>query len=146
MGRYPPHWKVALTELLKRRDRRPSMEEIEWARAYEQDQLRAWARFPRPGDIYEAVRDVQLAYVTHWRAPFTGGGECVFPAGARLAVLVPHETVEPVGVYASPLEYGRFEQVVVPEAERRSEKYEGYSLYAATAVLNRDFSLWHDAS
>lgn len=49
--------------------------EIERARDYERDGLRPWARVPRDGEEYEAVRDIEIDYLVHWQAPFMGGAK-----------------------------------------------------------------------
>ncbi len=69
-----------------------------------------------------------------WRAPFTGGFRCTIPAGTVLTVEsdpLPRATA----VYCIPDDYAGVERVVVPEEDRRSEKYTGYAL----VILLDDF-------
>ena len=117
-----------------------SGEELEWARQYERSQLRPWARFPRDGEIFEALSDLKIDYLTHWAAPFTGGGSCVIRKGTRIRVSVPVFDQEPIGIHAAPLD-AALEKEIVPEAERNAGKYGGYSLFVKTAQLNKDFRL-----
>ncbi len=70
----PAGWNKRLADLepSDHGDGRPSItgEEFEWAREYERRLLRPWARFPRDGEVYEALDDVAVSFLTHWRAPF----------------------------------------------------------------------------
>jgi len=136
----PPGWSKTLTELLAENGN-VSGEEIEWARNFEREQLRSWARFPRPGDLYELSADAEISYVTHWAAPFTGGGKGLLRKGTRVRVAVGSADPEPIGVYADPLERSRIEAELVPEADRRAEAYAGFSLSIKTADLNKLFCL-----
>ena len=138
----PAGWKKTIRDLGKELpDRLPAPEEWEWARTYERTELRKWARFPRDGDIFEAVQDTPVDYLTHWRAPFTGGGSGVLPAGTKFRVLVPQGDAEPVGVYASPLERDRIEKLLIPSDMSSQAKYDGFSLSITTADLNRMYRL-----
>jgi hypothetical protein len=114
-------------------------EEIEYAREYERRLLKAWARFPKHGEIYESLRDVHVRFTTQWRAPFTGGGEGVLPAGVRVRVEV-HFTDEPVAVPGIVLDE-RVEALLVPAEDRNAPKYGGYALSLSTEQLNQDFRL-----
>lgn len=118
-----------------------SAEELEWARSYERDKLRTWARFPKDGEEFEANSEVEVDYVTHWQAPFTGGGKGKLLKGTRVRVSVSERHPEPIGVYAQPVEYLRLENELVPAAERSAPKYGGFSLSISVAQLNRDFHL-----
>jgi hypothetical protein len=118
-------------------------EEFEWAREYERRSLRPWARFPTDGEIYEAIDSVRIGYLTHWRAPFTGGGEGVLPKGTRIRVRVFDR--EPVGVSADALNSDEIELLIVPNEDRLAGKYDGYSLSVSTEKLNREFRLLNAA-
>lgn len=118
-----------------------SGEEIEWARSYERDQLRGWARFPKNKEEYETLSDVGVSYLVHWQAPYTGGGETTLAKGTRIRVSVSAQDAEPVGVYADPLDGGQLERQLVPESERASKKYGGFSLFVSVEKLNKEFQL-----
>jgi hypothetical protein len=106
---YPDGWCKTLEDLLNEK-RRYSAEEMGWARAYEREQLKkSGARFPVNGEIYEAIHDVEIGCLTHWRAPFTGGQRVLLPAGTKLRVEVNSSDAEPIGIYALPLKYGGFD-------------------------------------
>lgn len=136
-----PHgWNKTLDDLMAEH-RMVSGQELSWARAYEQEQLRAWARFPRDGEVHEAAMDCEVTFLTHWAAPYTGGGKAKLPAGARIRVAVLPGDPEPIAVAAEPLDDGSLERELVPEAERTSAKYGGFSLSVGVAELNRSFRL-----
>src|SRR4051794_23014312 len=113
----PKGWSKTLDDLFSEK-RQVSGEEIEWARAYEREQLRSWARFPRPSEVYELLADAEISYMTHWSAPFTGGGKGLLRKGTRVRISVHTSEPEPIGVYAEPLEKSVVETALVPETER----------------------------
>lgn len=133
----PPGWKKTIDDLMAEK-RTVSGDELEWAREYERSQLRPWARFPRDRELFEAQRDLHIDYLTHWAAPFTGGGKCMIRKGTRIRVSVPAFDQEPIGVHAAPLDTA-LEKEIVPEADRSGPKYGGFSLFVKTAQLNKDF-------
>src|ERR1700722_2777945 len=113
--------------------------ETDWALAYERSLLRAWARFPRFGDIFEASDDTVVDFVTHGAAPFTGGGTGTLPKGTMVRVKSSVAS-EPLAVYADPLQR-EIELDLVSEADQAAQSYQGFSLIIATAHLNRNFRL-----
>ncbi len=136
----PSDWSKTIDQLCA--ENRPmSGEEIRWAREYERDQLRPWARFPRAREIHELTADAEISFVTHWMAAFTGGGKGLLRKGTRVRIDDYVDGDEPIGVYAHPLEARRVELELIPESERLAEKYGGYSLSIRTAELNRLFRL-----
>ena len=98
-------------------------------------------RFPLDGDVYEALEDVDMPFVTHWRAPFTGGGSGTLPRGTQVRVSVASFNPTPASVYARPLNATEIELLLVCEAERTSPKYDGFSLVLSVAALNTRFRL-----
>ncbi len=127
-------------------NRTVSAEEHTQAMEYERSLLGDGFRYPRDSEIYEAVADVEISYLTLWSAPFTGGETFILKKGAQIKVCVHPHNPEPLGVYASPVDGEGFEQEVVPEETRRSEGYGGYSLYIESAQLRRSFRLIGKAS
>lgn len=144
---YPDGWSKTMEDLVN--DGAPhSGQELEWARAYERDLLKkAGARFPTAGDIYQALRDVEITCMTHWHAPVTGGEKAVLPAGAKIRPrLDASSDPEPIGIYAETLDAEPWEAALVPEPDRRHDAYAGYSVFVSTAQLNKDFvRLPHEA-
>jgi hypothetical protein len=136
----PPGWNKTLTEL-SAENRSQSADEIRWAREYEREQLRAWARFPKDGEHFEAARDLTVRYLVHWKAPYSTGGDATLVQGTRVRVSVPPGDPEPIGVYTTPVDEKEFERRFIPAADRSSGKYAGYSVFLYVAQLNRDFRL-----
>jgi hypothetical protein len=141
---FPPGWNKTVSDVIaesKESGRSIGPPETEWARAYERSLLRPWARFPLDGEVYETLDDTRVRFLTHWRAPFTGGGDGVLPRGTRIRVKVLDWIREPIGVYAEPLDGPRIESLLVSEADRTNPKYGGFSLSVSTADLNKLFRL-----
>jgi len=144
---FPPGWNKTISDLgaeIKKSPRPMGPPETEWARAYERSLLRPWARFPLDGEVYETLEDTRVGFLTHWHAPFTGGGDGIIPKGTQVRVKVYDWIREPISVYAEPLEGPRIEQLLVSEEDRRNPKYGGFSLSLPTADLNRLFRLVPD--
>lgn len=143
----PAGWNKRLADLeaTDHGDGRPCItaEEFEWAREYERRLLRPWARFPRDGEVYVATGDFPVSFLTHWRAPFTGGGKGVLPRGTRIRVRA--SDAEPIGVYAYAENASELELALVPAEDRLAPKYDGYSLSISTEDLNRHFRLVESA-
>ena len=110
--------------------------------AYEREELRKWARFPRDGEVYEALEAIRVEYTVMWDAPVTSGGAGVISKGTRLRVSVVAEDPEPISVHAEPLEYKRIERELVTEVG--STKYSGFSLFVTTKDLNELYRLIQD--
>jgi hypothetical protein len=115
--------------------------QTEWALAYERHLLRSWARFPNDGEVYEALEDNSVTVLTDWAAPYTGGCDGVLPKSTKVRVSVVSFNLEPVAVYAFPLNSKEIEALLVSEADRCNEKYRGYHLSVSTADLNRRYRL-----
>jgi hypothetical protein len=90
----------------------------------------------RKGDAIRCRQDIRTHGLTHWRAPFTGSFECTIPAGTVLMV-----DVDPApgatGFYCLPKDYEAFEKEHVPEEDRKTGKYAGYSFVLALADLGK---------
>jgi hypothetical protein len=141
---FPAGWNKTIADLFAeaKESRRPvGPPEIDWARAYERSLLRPWARFPLNGEIYEALDDTPVRFLTHWSAPFTDGGAGILPKGTKVRVQVSDFMPEPVLVYADPLDRDVIERILVPETTRKAHKYGGFSLSIPTADLNQRFRL-----
>ncbi|MGH9807842.1 MAG: hypothetical protein ACRD9W_11375 [Terriglobia bacterium] len=136
----PAGWNKTLDDLYAEK-RSLSGHELSWASGYEQEQLRAWARFPKDDEVFEAVAEVEVSYITYYRAPYGGGGKGKLPAGTRVQVHVLEHQPEPTGVSARPLEEVRIEELLVPENDRRSSNYDGYDLFIKVDKLNKEFRL-----
>ena len=94
---------------------------------------------PRNDDLFQCIEDIEVAFLTHWRAPYTGGGRGVLPKGTKVRVLVSPNVREPAAYYARPIDNGSVEAALVPVAERTSAKYDGFSLVLGIAELTTGF-------
>jgi hypothetical protein len=113
--------------------------EIDWARDYERSLLPAGTRFPQVGDVYEALEDFEVHYLTSWRAAFTGGGKATLLRGDQ--IVVRYMLPRPIAVSADAVNYREVEARVVPESERKAPGYDGFSFTVKTAALNSKFRL-----
>lgn len=136
----PTEWNKTLDDL-SAENRSLSGEEMEWARQYEREQLRGWARFPKHDECFEALREMPVTYILHWRNPYASGGTGTLAKGERIRVGVHAHVTEPLVVDAMPLEEQRFAERFIPEVDRLSSNYGGYSLSLKVDALNRDFRL-----
>ena len=141
----PPGWNKTIEDLLAEANRgeRASVgsPEVDWARDYERRLIPVGARFPRRGDVYEATRGLVVRYMTAWGAPYTGGGEGMLEAGEQIEIYQEPAVLEPIGVYARPIDYARIEERMVPKEIRANANYSGFYLFLKTAELNRAFRL-----
>ena len=115
--------------------------ELDWAREYTRSLIPDGLRYPGQGDVYESLSDQPIRYLTAWRAPFTGGGECTILTGERVWIDNDPGDEKPIGVYAMPVEYDKLEQRMVPAEERSAAKYNGFYLSIETMVLLDKFKL-----
>jgi hypothetical protein len=136
----PAGWNKTLDDLTAE-NRSLSGHEIEWAREYQREQLRSWARFPNDGERFEAVTETEVTYQIDWRGPYGTGGKGMLPAGSVIRVAIPEGSVEPVGVYADPVDEKAVELLLIPENDRNSTSYNGFSLFLGVDQLNKDFRL-----
>ena len=141
---FPVGWSKTIADLFveaKKTNSSVGPPETEWARAYEQSLLRPWARFPLDGEVYEAIEDTPVSFLTHFRAPFTDGGTGIIPKGTKVRVKVTSFATDPISVYADPLNHTSIEQLLVPPAILADAKYGGFSLSISTAELNTKYHL-----
>ena len=141
----PPGWNKTIDDLFNemRAGTRKTVGRAErkWAEDYERSLLPEGIRFPRNGDVYEAIEDVEIRYMTSWLAPYTGGGQATLLQGERVIVDCDSSNRKPLGVYAAPECYKEIEIRMVPEEERTHYKYSGFYLSLATLDLNTKFRL-----
>ena len=97
-------------------------------------------RYPRDGEVYEALEDFPISYMTAHHAPYTGGGKAVLPKGEKVRVCKPVRE-KPISVYCDPLRYDELHEIIVPLAERENERYSNYYFSIKTVELNASFRL-----
>jgi hypothetical protein len=95
--------------------------------------------YPQAGEVYEAVSDYPVRYMTAWHVPYTGGGDGTLLTGERIRVAKTSEP-EPLSVYAEPLRYDQLQRMI-PVAIRVHPNYSNYYLWIPTLDLNRRFRL-----
>jgi hypothetical protein len=96
----------------------------DWRRFSTSDRL---DRPVKKGERFVARGDVEVAVMTHWRAPFTGGQNAILPAGT-IVVATDDQRLDAPGFNCVPEDYERLETILVPETDRGNGKYGGYSL------------------
>ena len=87
------------------------------------------SRLPHPtvneGDRFITVGSLPARGLVQWRAPLTSGFECVIPDGTILVAdygSMPRST----GFSCIPVNQSELESQLVPEEDRKAEKYAGY--------------------
>jgi hypothetical protein len=143
----PPGWSKTIADLFAEMERgeRKSVDspETEWALEYERSQIPAGMRFPRKGDVYEALDDMSVQFLTSWAAPFTGSGEGQLRKGERVVVDTDPSDSRAIGTYASAVDYDVLEERMVPASDRNAPKYSGFYFSLTTVDLNLKFRLVH---
>jgi hypothetical protein len=99
---------------------------------------------PRNDDLYECIEDASVSFVTHWRAPFTGGGTGTVPKGTTVRLVVNPAVVRPSAYYARPVDREAIEVILVPVADRTDSKFDGLSLVLTIEDLSKRFRLVQD--
>lgn len=144
----PKEWNKTSSDLfneLKNGERKEiTAQEINWAAEYERQQIPIKYRFPKKGDLYESKIDQEVDYLTHWLAPYTGGGTTKLHKGEKIWIefdYKKHRQYRPISAYALPVNYYEIEKRVVPSSERNAGKYDGFCFSISTNSLNEDFIL-----
>lgn len=115
--------------------------ELDWARDYERSLIPENMRFPAKGDVYEALQDMEVEFMTAWAAPFTGGGKAEMKKGEKVRVDSEPSGPRPLGTYAVAVDYKKMEERMVPATDRNAPKYGGFYFYFNTIDLNTKFAL-----
>ena len=115
-------------------------DEIQLARAYERRRLPKNIRFPRTGDIYQAIDTIEINYLTAHHAPFTGGGKAMLPKGEQVRVYKISDD-RPISVYCDPMRYDELHSLIVPAEERENPYYSNYYFWIETTKLVDSFEL-----
>ena len=88
----------------------------------------------RKGQRYRSLEAIPVRYLTHWRAPFTGGGSGTLPAGEAFVVRDdPHFWSTLVSCDAERAE--DIETLLVPEADRNAQTYAGFTLFVGLKTI-----------
>jgi hypothetical protein len=141
----PAGWNRTISDLMAemKEGKRASVgqPEIDWARDYERSLIPQGMRFPRKGDLYEALEDMKVDFLTAWSAPFTGGGTGLLRKGERVYLDSEPSDPKSIGSYAVAIDYEALEERIVPASDRTAERYNGFYFYFKTVDLNQKFRL-----
>jgi hypothetical protein len=141
----PKHWNRSLSDIHDEfesgKRKQVTGLELAWARDYERSQMPIHYRYPKKGDLYEAIDEVEIKFLTSWRAPYTGGGIALLNKGERIWIDSSPNEEKPVGIEVLPVDYKKLELRMVPYDERTAQKYNGFYLSIKTTVLNEKFNL-----
>lgn len=117
---------------------RINKKELDMGRQLSKDLLPSGLFYPIGGEVFEALEDIEVDYLTHWSAPYTGGGKAILLKGEKITAGKPQEKKQ-LSYNCSPINYQEVEHRIVPLADINEMKYGGYSLSIDTVVLNRNF-------
>jgi O-acetyl-ADP-ribose deacetylase (regulator of RNase III) len=94
--------------------------------------------YPKGGEVFEAIQDTQIIYLTHFMEPYTGGDKTKILKGERVIVSKPNQEKQ-LSYYCYPIESTEIENRIIPLSDRDNPTYNGYSLSIDTKSLNQDF-------
>lgn len=94
--------------------------------------------YPKGGEVYEATQDIQIRYLTHFMAPYTGGDKAKLLKGERVIISKPNQA-KPLGYYCYPINVDEIENRIIPNSDKNDPAYNGFSLSIDTKSLNSDF-------
>jgi hypothetical protein len=94
--------------------------------------------YPKGGEVFEAVQEVQISYLTHFMAPYTGGDKAKLLKGERVIIIKPNQD-KPLGYYCYPINADEVEERIIPSSDKNDPAYNGFSLSIDTKSLNNDF-------
>ena len=88
----------------------------------------------REGQRYQTREDVPVSFLTHWAAPFTGGGKGMLNKGATFTIASEPKWYA-IAVQCIPDDPGSVERTLVPQDDRDSESYRGFTLFIRRDVI-----------
>jgi hypothetical protein len=92
------------------------------------------------GQVYRALRDVEVMGNVSYKGPVSSGFKCILPGGERI-VITNNPPPGAQGVWASPLSYKKLERQLVPEDKLNSPAYGDYGISVAFFQLAKFFEL-----
>ena len=142
---FPADWNLTISDLMeelkngKRKEIRDP--EMTWAREYERSLIPSHYRFPQKGDLYAANFKQEVAFLTSWSAPYTGGGTTTLFKDEKIWVDTDLLDKKPIGAYLLAVDYKELEKRIVSESDRNSLKYGSFCFHINTKTLNENFKL-----
>jgi hypothetical protein len=94
----------------------------------------------KKGQRYRTRADMEVLFCTSWFAPFTGGGRGNLLAGTVL-VIDDDPMPQATGVACVPENYVEVEQYLVPEEDRKAERYSNFYLVLKFERLEEECDL-----
>ncbi len=144
----PPGWNKTMADLsaeMQRGERREiGWPESQWAVDYERSLLPPDTRYPRDGDIYEALQDMTVSCFISRAAPFTDAREGLLRQGEQV-VVESAGSDRPITVYATPVHARAVQARMVPWWIRFMPGYAGMYFALDTRDLNTRFRLVREA-
>lgn len=138
----PPGWNKTHEDLMAemKSGKRASIgrTDMDWATQYEQSLLPSNMRFPKMGEIYEAVHDIDVQFEMYFSAPLTnsGTGRLLTGERVRITLISPHD--RPIWAFARPMQYRTTEARFV-QKEQRKPPYSHFSIVLKTMELHAYF-------
>ena len=96
--------------------------------------------YPKGGEIFEALVDVEISYLTHFLAPYTGGAKAMLLKGEQVIINPPSQEM-PFSYRCDAVRSEDIEKCIIPRSDSESYKYDGYSLSIKTILLNTHFRI-----
>lgn len=120
--------------------KRPSIgrAEMDWATQYEQSLLPPNIRFPKVGEIYEAIQDTDVQFEIYFSAPITNSGNGKLLTGERVRVTFISPKDRPIWAFARPIQYRTVEDRFVDKAQC-DPPYGHFAVVLKTAELDASF-------
>lgn len=94
--------------------------------------------YPKGGEVFGAIQDVQISYLTHFMAPYIGGDKAKLLKGERVIVSKPNQD-KPLGYYCYPINADEVEERIIPNSDKSDPAYNGFSLSIDTKILSSYF-------
>lgn len=94
--------------------------------------------YPKGGEVFEAIQDSEISFLTHFMAAYTGGDKAILLKGERIIISKPNQN-NPLSYYCYPIDSATIENRIIPFSDKDEPRYNGYSLSVDTKILNRNF-------
>lgn len=95
---------------------------------------------PKQGDVFETTAEVEVTYLTHHFAPYTGGEKAILPEGVQVICSKPNSD-KPLSISAKAKDYNKVEKLLIPEEDRNEPTYDSYSLSIDTKLFEKSFKM-----
>lgn len=112
--------------------------EMEWATQYEQGLLPPDIRFPKVGEIYEALQATDVQFEIYFAAPVTNSGNGRLFKGERVKIKYIMPQDRPIRALADPVRHREIEKRFLSE-EQRKPPYSHFYIVCTTVELNAGF-------